>query len=303
MKTKYFLVLSLLLVNFSVDGNEINKVSKNKILFTLSGMQKFGIGTIVKITDGSEEIGRARVIKVGKSKAVAKVFNGKGLVQKGYQVIIMVLKLSDRKIKRSNNKTSQNGSQSYVTRKIAILAGASFQSLGTFTGRDELDPITFGSYIGFKTEINYKFSQIGVLIGFDFHQGEGEVQMPALLDISDEEFSADGQMSDIYFGAQYFLDRFSLNNYYLTGMFIPIVGHKILKSLANGEELQYVYTGTGIGLGAGKEWIFDKWIMQANILYKSYSLTNLKDNLGSNTRSVSISHTVFSAYAMVGYHF
>ena len=310
MKTKYLLLTSLVSYLFlfiftsSLHAREITKVSRNKILFTISGLQKFGIGTIVKISDGTEEIGRAKVIKVGKKKAIAKIYKGKNLVAKGYNVSIMVLKSAGRKGKRSRNKKiAKNGSNSDVTRKIAILGGASFQSLGAFAGGDELDPSTFGSYIGFKAEINYKFSQLGVLIGFDFHQGSGAVQMPVLPSITTEAFTADGQMSDIYLGAQYFLDRFNFTNYYVTGMFIPIAGHKILKSLDSGEELQYVYTGTGIGFGAGKEWIFGKWIVQANALYKSYSLSNLDDNLGSNTRSVAISQTVISAYAMVGYHF
>jgi hypothetical protein len=199
-------------------------------------------------------------------------------------------------------KKEKKGGTSKVPRKLAVLGGLSFQSLGSMTGGDSFTPTGFGSYVGFKAEVNYRFSSIGVSVVFDYHQGSEAAQMPPQ-SFTTETFDANGEMSDIYLGAQYFLDRFHFNNYYVTGMFLPIVGHKIKKKLDTGSEFQSVYSGTGIAFGGGKEWIFGKWIIQVNGLFKKYNLTTIEDNLSSTSKSVTISHSAISLNAMVGYHF
>ena len=291
------------MASMPIQSAEILRVSKNKLLFSVKELKKFGIGTIIKITDGTEEIGRAKVIKVGVKKAVAVIFQGEGLIFQGYKVSIMVLKLNDLDAPEiSGDRTSKkNGSKTKLPRKIALLGGGSFKILGDMSGGDEYDPTSFASYLGFKLEVNFRFRSLGVCAGFDYHQGVEAVEMPSQT-FTSEEFQANGQTSDVYLGAQYYLDRFGFRNYYVTGMFVPIARHKITRTLDTGE-FQNVFSGTGIGIGVGKELIFNSWLIQLNGLFKSYSLSIVEYNSEAGPESIAISHSSISLNILFGYHF
>ncbi len=286
---------------------KVKKASKTKVLFTTSGLKPFGVGTIIKIVDGGEEIGRATVTKTGKRLAVAKVFKGKGLILKGYSVVILLRKkrgsVRQKQLKKKRKRSHRKkDNKSLVARKFAILGGANIQTVGAMAGGQKTDPTTgFGSYLGLKGEFSYKIGQVGVSIGLDLNFGPGAAEMPPQ-SFSEESFKADGVFSDIYIGGHYFLDKFGLHNYYLTAIFIPLSGHKLSKDLEV-INFQNVYGGTGLGLGAGKEWIFGKWLVQANGLVKNYSFTTLTSNQKEEPTSVAITQSVLSLSIMGGYHF
>lgn len=302
---KNFIVFNLLslFVTAQAFSNEIQKVSKGKILFTTSKMKKFGVGTVVQVTDGDQEIARAKVIKVGKSRAVARLFNNDSPVFKGYKVKIIVFKKpSKTKRTRKGSVRKKKPKAAIVPRKFAILGGAGLQSMGALSGAGSEDPTGFGSYQGLKGELNYRFSYLlGAFVGLDYFFATEGVSMPAT-SFSAEEFKATGSISDISIGAQYYLDRFGFEGYFVSGMFLPIAGHKITKEFAS-STFQNVFTGTGLGLGVGKEWIIGSWLIQANGVFKSYSFTSREDNTSAPAESVTIGQAVINLNLMLGYHF
>ena len=304
MKLLYTLIIILISsLHISAYGDVVTKVSKGKILFTMDKMKKFGIGTVVKVTDGDEEIARAKVIKVGRKLALARLFSTGTPVFKGYEIKIIVFKPpTEKKTFKKAGKTRKKGTPTGVARKFALLAGLGAQTIGAMAGSQSVDPTSFGFYMGGKGELNYRFSQLGVSIGLDYYFGADAVEMPAEAVSSATNFKATGSLSDITLGAQYYLDRFEFHNYYVSVYFMPVAGHKITKEFTD-SKFQTVYTGTGLGIGLGKEWIFGKWILQVNGTFKSYSFTSREDNSAEAADSVTIGQTVINGNVLFGYHF
>lgn len=307
MMNKTFLVIFLLLfLSTQTQAAEVLKVIKgNKILFSTSGMKRFGPYTVIKVIDGDEEIARAKVTKVGRTKALANLFTTDIPVFKGYQVKIIVYKPPRTKragVKKSGTSKEKAPPQK-VPRNLAILVGGGFESVGAMKGGESVDPTSFSPYLGLKGEINYRISRhVGVAVSLDYYVGVDGVDMPVQPSFSSGPFKATGTFSDIGLHAQYYLDRFGFYNYYLTGSFMPIVGHKIIKEFAQ-VKYENAYTGNGLALGAGKEWIFGKWLLQLNGAFKSYGLTSSEDNSGDPARSIAISQTVLNLNLLLGYHF
>ena len=73
----------------TVYSNVVTKVKGKKILFSLTGLKPIGPGGVVTISDAGVQIGKAKVKKVGRKVALGILYQGAGLVDKGYQVKVL----------------------------------------------------------------------------------------------------------------------------------------------------------------------------------------------------------------------
>lgn len=311
-----FITLFSLLLFASAQANVITKVKGKEILFKLKGLQPVGPGGVVTIMDSGVQIGKAKIRKVGKKVALAIVYEGAGLVDKGYQVKVLIPGNVGKKTATKKKKIKYNrGKQSAKKEKkeddekeevvsnnysFKILGSLSYLKMGELTNARAYDPTEFGSYIGYGIELNYIATQMFTLfVGLDYHFASGVASLPANAKNLATDSQADGNLSDIFLGTHIFLDEFDLPGVYFTVGYIVVSGHK----LGTTENLIVRYAGSGLTFGGGYEIrTGGNWVYQFGVRFNRYGYTTYENNT-EETETIDIGQNTFGLIFRLGYQF
>ncbi len=255
--------------------------------FSLKKLKNLKRGSVLIFLDGKKIKGEGEVIKLARNVGIAKIYKGKGIVQRGNQVLLL-------------KKFTGADKKKYIKRKWAAFGGIGHNSLGSFfTGRTN-DPTSFDSYFGFKVELNYKFNnKFAALVGIDKYGASKAVNIPEEAFVSGAT-KVNGEISDIYIAGQYFFQKHPFINTFIALGFVPRTGHKVGQSFS-GIKYEFVYTGIGFLIRGGKEWVFKRnWIISLNLDFRSYSLTTFEDHNSATEYPLDASLTSFSSGVLFG---
>lgn len=316
MSRFFLLTLISLMICMPVHSNVITKVKGKKILFRLKGLPPVGPGGVVTILDAGVQVGKAQISKVGKKVALGIVYEGVGLVDKGYKVKVLApgrvgQKRAPRKKKIKYNKgkkipkkekeeeeeEEETPSGNYT---FKILGSLSYLKMGEPTNPREYDPTEFGSYIGYGLEFNYILNQMFTLfVGLDYHFASGVTTLPANAKNFSTPTQADGNLSDIFAGTHFFFDDFDLPGVYFSLGYIISSGHK----LGTAENLIIRYAGSGLTFGGGYEFrTGGPWVYQFGVRFNRYSYTTYENNT-EETETIDIGQNTFGLIFCLGYQF
>jgi hypothetical protein len=294
----------------------ITKIKGKKIIFSLEGLPPIGPGGFITILDAGVQIAKAKIKKVGKKKAFAIIYEGIGLVDKGYKVKVLVpgnvgkrTGIKKKKIKYNRGKKREKKEQSEEDEQeevistnysFKILGCLSYLKMGEPINARDYDPTEFGSYIGYGLELNYKATQMFTLFaGIDYHFASGVTTIPANPKNLASDGQADGNISDIFLGSHIFLDEFDLPGVYFTLGYIAVSGHK----LGTSENLIIRYAGSGLTFGGGYEIRTNgPWVYQFGIRFNRYGYTTYENNTEEN-ETIDISQNTFGMIFRLGYQF
>ena len=162
--------------------------------------------------DAGVQVAKAKIKKVGKKKALAIIYEGIGLVDKGYTVKVLVpgnvgkrTAIKKKKIKYNRGKKREKKDQNEEDEQEEVISTKySFKILGSFSylkmgepiNVRDYDPKEFGSYIGYGLELNYKATQMFTLFaGIDYHFASGVTTIPA----NSKNLASDSQCRWKYF--------------------------------------------------------------------------------------------------------
>ncbi len=300
----------------SAQANVITKVKGKKILFRLQGLAPVGPGGIVTIFDAGVQVGKAKVSKIGKKVALAVIYEGVGLVDKGFKVKVLVPgavgkriapkkkikynkgnKISSNKKEEEKKKEEESSSNDY---SFKILGSLSYLKVGEPTNGREYDPTEFGSYMGYGLEFNYIMtSKFTLFVGLDYHFASAVTTLPAHSKNLSTPAEADGNLSDIFLGTHVFLDDFDLPGVYFTVGYIMSSGHK----LGTATNLVVTYSGTGLTFGGGYEFrTSGPWVYQLGIRFNRYTFSEY-DNNTEDAETINIGQNTFGAIFRLGYQF
>lgn len=311
-----FLSLFSFLLCFSVQANVIIKVKGKEIIFKLKDLQPVGPGGVVIIMDSGVEIGKAEIRQVGKKVALAIVYEGVGLVDKGYQVKVLApgnvgkksaakkkkVKYNRGKKRAKKEKKEDEEKEEVVSNNYSfkILGSLSYLKMGEPTNARAYDPTEFGSYIGYGIELNYIATQMFTLfVGLDYHFASGVTTLPANAKNLATDSQADGNLSDIFLGTHIFLDKFDLHGVYFTLGYIAVSGHK----LGTTENLIVSYAGSGLTFGGGYEIrTGGNWVYQFGVRFNRYGYTTYGNNT-EETEIIDIGQNTFGLIFRLGYQF
>lgn len=294
MQLKLFLFFLCFLISFNTYADKVLKVSKTyQVRFSTKGLKDIKIGSIVKFIDGKHLTGEGKVLKFTKKTGYASIYKGKGKVKKGDKVQIL------EEFTGANKKT-------YVKRKFSLLAGIGTLSLGSLLSGPVDSPTKIDSFFGYQVEANYRFNnKFSVFVGVNKHGSSKSVTIPAGTFVSNLTDAAivNGEISDIYVAGQYYFQRYPFVNSYLGLGFIPSTSFKVSVT-SSGTTYEHVYTGSGILIRAGREFVFKgNWMFSLNVDFRSYSISGREDHNDDAVLEMDASLTSFSPSIMFGHNF
>ncbi|MCO4793203.1 MAG: hypothetical protein KC493_05815 [Bacteriovoracaceae bacterium] len=307
-------ILSLIFP-FSGEAKTIIKVKGNKIVFLLKNLKPIGPGGVVIIQDSGVQIGKAKVKKVSRKKALAIVYEGQGLVDKGYTVKVLAPGAVGKKRLRKKKKIKYNRGKKASkkekkeeeeeeeeedsTYKFSFLSGVSFLKLGEPVNGRAYDPTEYGMYKGFNFELNYKWNSLfSLFLGLDYHFATGVSTLPAHSKNEATAKDLDGNLSDAFVGTHISTTDFGLKGVFFTLGYIFTSGHK----LGTATNVVIRYSGSGITYGGGYEIVSDRWLYQISIRMNNYSYGQYENNTEEN-ETISITQKSFGVNFRIGYLF
>ncbi|TNF01496.1 MAG: hypothetical protein EP326_04165 [Deltaproteobacteria bacterium] len=314
-------VIALLLFSFficsSLSANVITKVKGNKILFRLKGLDPVGPGGVVTIFDSGVQVGKAKVTKLGKKVALATVYEGVGLVDKGYQVKVLSpgavgkrAAAQPKKVKynkgnqikkdKIEDKEKDEDSETSQYYSFKILGTLSYLKMGEPVNGRAYDPTEYGAYLGYGLEVDWVITPMFTLFaGLDYHFASGVTTLPAHSKNLSSPTDADGNLSDIFLGTHIFLDKFDLPGVYFSLGYIFSSVHK----LGTASNLIVTYTGSGLTFGGGYEFrTSGPWVYQLGIKFNRYSYGEY-DNNTEEAETIEISQNTIGLIFRLGYQF